>query len=194
MSIDGSGYHVYNASNIENQEPPEKTLKQLLGKSLYELSAKELEMLEKPETREILLGGRYTIVLTFWERLYMAGHYAGFAMPTARINIIPKWRPIISADFGEIIGWGEGQTLEAAEQTMNVTEKLDTKMLEGWIKKGLTKDWVEKQLFTYNKNILKGGLKLKNVNLLPRKALMEKILKLWPKPIWETLKEFFHIK
>jgi hypothetical protein len=88
-------------------------------------------------------------------------------------------RKLISADVGEIIGWGEGQTEEAVQQTINLTKNLSKSQLHDWINKGLTKSWVEKQLASYTKSLLKGKEKLNNKQILLRKELMEKILKLW---------------
>jgi hypothetical protein len=44
---------------------------------------------------------------------------------------------------------------------------------------GLTKEWVDAQLKMYSKAVLNTTKASKNVNLLPRKELMEKILQLW---------------
>jgi hypothetical protein len=84
-----------------------------------------------------------------------------------------------SARFGRVIGWGEGQLPAAVEQTISVTQNLTKSQVESWAGQGLTKSWVEKQLASYTKALEAGGDKLKNVQLLPRKQLMEKILSLW---------------
>jgi hypothetical protein len=86
---------------------------------------------------------------------------------------------LTSEQAGKLIGWGEHQTVEAVEKTNSVTENLTTKQVKTWAKKGLKKEWVIKQLESYNRALEIGGKKLNNINLLPRKALMEKILKLW---------------
>ncbi|SHN37627.1 DUF6443 domain-containing protein [Mucilaginibacter sp. OK098] len=87
---------------------------------------------------------------------------------------------LTSSEMGEIIGWGEGQTAEAVAQTESVTGSLTEKTVESFAKKGLTKEWVNKQLASYAKSLL-DPRKAGNINLLPRKALMEKIIQLWPK-------------
>jgi hypothetical protein len=48
------------------------------------------------------------------------------------------------------------------------------------VDKGLDKPWVQDQLRLYTDALKKGGGKLKNDQLGPRKALMEKLLELWP--------------
>jgi len=84
-----------------------------------------------------------------------------------------------SAKMGKLIGWGEGATEAAVAQTKAVTEGLTAEQVQVWKQVGLTKEWITKQLELYTKAIIKGGDKLKNINLLPRKELMEKILSLW---------------
>ena len=84
-----------------------------------------------------------------------------------------------SSAMGRIIGWGEGQSAEAVAKTEALTESLTKELVEQWEKQGLTKEWVSKQLELYIKAVEAGAGKLKNMNLLPRKALMEKILELW---------------
>jgi RHS repeat-associated protein len=86
---------------------------------------------------------------------------------------------LISAQMGRIIGWGEGPTAEAVAQTKAVTESLTSEQIQLWAKQGLTKEWIQKQFALYAKAIAKGEDKLKNINLEPRKELMEKILSLW---------------
>ena|GEM_PF-1894856 len=87
---------------------------------------------------------------------------------------------LISADMGRIIGWGESQAPEDVVKTVNVLFNLTKKKVSEFAKKGLTKEWVEKQLASYTKSIQAGGAKLnKNVQLLPRRDLMQKILNLW---------------
>jgi RHS repeat-associated protein len=94
------------------------------------------------------------------------------------------WRSTVpkilnSAQFGKIIGWGEGQTAEAVRQTINVTRTLTPSQVKRWAKQGLTKEWVKEQLAKYSSALARGGDKLKNTQLVRRKELMEKILKLW---------------
>ena len=88
----GESYHKVPSISIrindgegeQQKDPPEKTLKELIGKNLYDLDDDELKMIEDPYSREVYLGGKYTIKLSIWERLYLAGHYAGFVLPTAK--------------------------------------------------------------------------------------------------------------
>jgi RHS repeat-associated protein len=86
---------------------------------------------------------------------------------------------LISGQIGKIIGWGEGQSSEAVVKTTDVLFNLTKSKLKDWIKKGLTKEWVEEQLASYSKAIVAGGMKAKNTQLLPRRDLMVKILSLW---------------
>src|SRR5690606_2904324 len=90
-------------------------------------------------------------------------------------------KPLMSAEKGEIIGWGTGQDSQAVKQTIRATEDLTPEKVTEMIAKGLDRTWVEQQLRMYNKALEKGGAKLKNKQLLHRKALMEKILRLWPR-------------
>lgn len=48
------------------------------------------------------------------------------------------------------------------------------------VNEGLDRAWVQDQLRLYKKALDKGGSKLKNNQLGPRKALMERLLELWP--------------
>jgi RHS repeat-associated protein len=86
---------------------------------------------------------------------------------------------LTSSQMGRIIGWGEGATAEAVAQTKALTENLTSEQIQVWAKQGLTKEWVMEQLTLYTKAIAKGGDKLKNINLMPRKELIEKMLNLW---------------
>lgn len=86
---------------------------------------------------------------------------------------------LTSAEMGRIIGWGENQTAEAVNQTINVTKNLTRSQIRSWAYKGLTRPWVEKQLKFYTNSINKGGKKLDNKQLEYRKELMEKMLGLW---------------
>ena len=81
---------------------------------------------------------------------------------------------------GDIIGWGTGQTAEAAEQTLAVTKALTRGKVSEMIGKGLTREWVVEQLGFYTAAVAKGEAKLKNNQLFARKELMERILSLWP--------------
>ena len=91
--------------------------------------------------------------------------------------------PVISTSFkmGKIVGWGETQTAIAAQTTRNVTQNLTRAQVQAFANQGLTKQWVQEQLRLYGKAVLNANKLNKNMNLLPRKELMEKILYLWPK-------------
>jgi uncharacterized protein RhaS with RHS repeats len=86
---------------------------------------------------------------------------------------------LTAGKMGEIIDWGTGQSEEALEKTIKLTENLTTEQIEAWKEQGVTKEFVEEQLEKYIRSIEKAGQKLDNKQLLPRKALMEEILKLW---------------
>jgi hypothetical protein len=88
---------------------------------------------------------------------------------------------LTSAEAGELIGWGTGQSAEAVAQTRAVTENLTEAIVKDLATKGLTRDWVTGQLTQYQSAIAKAGVKLVNQQLLPRAELMAKILALWPK-------------
>jgi len=81
---------------------------------------------------------------------------------------------------GEVIGWGTGQTAAAAAQTEAVTQGLTTQAIRQMIARGLTRQWVEAQLAQYEAAVARGGAKLLNKQLLPRLALMRRLLDLWP--------------
>ncbi|RBL92759.1 RHS repeat domain-containing protein [Chitinophaga flava] len=87
--------------------------------------------------------------------------------------------PGTSAFFGEMIGWGESQAPKAAKITIRLTKKLTKAVVEELKELGLPKEWVEKQLESYGKALADPRKAGSNINLLPRKALMEKILSLW---------------
>jgi hypothetical protein len=81
-----------------------------------------------------------------------------------------------------VIGWGEGQSLQAVAQTRAATQNLTEETIKQFAAKGVTREWVASQLAQYQKFIAQGGVKVaKNVQLLPRAELMAKILSLWPK-------------
>lgn len=86
---------------------------------------------------------------------------------------------LTSGAKGDIIGWGNGQKAEGVQKTIDLTKSLTKEMVRDFRKNGVDKAWVQRQLELYNKQIAKGGIGLKNKQLLPRKALMEKILQLW---------------
>jgi hypothetical protein len=87
---------------------------------------------------------------------------------------------LTSAEAGQIIGWGTGQTAEAVAQTQAATRALTTEAIKGMIKRGLTRTWVTEQLAAYERAVATGAAKLKNVQLLPRLELMKRLLELWP--------------
>ena len=62
-----------------------------------------------------------------------------------------------------------------------ITRNLTRAQVQAFANQGLTKQWVQSQLKLYGKAVLDAAKVDKNVNLLPRKELMEKILYLWPK-------------
>ena len=62
-----------------------------------------------------------------------------------------------------------------------VTQNLTRAQVQAFANQGLTKQWVQSQLKLYGKALFAATKSSKNVNLLPRKELMEKILYLWPK-------------
>jgi RHS repeat-associated protein len=84
-----------------------------------------------------------------------------------------------SAEKGNIIGWGKGQSTEEIKKTVDLTKSLTREVVKGLRKSGVDKAWVQRQLALYKKAIEQGGSKIKNQQLLPRKELMEKILDLW---------------
>jgi hypothetical protein len=88
---------------------------------------------------------------------------------------------LTSGQAGEVIGWGTGQTAVAVAQTEAATQGLTTQAIRQMITRGLTRQWVEAQLAQYESAIARGGAKLVNRQLLPRLALMRKLLELWPR-------------
>ena len=86
---------------------------------------------------------------------------------------------MISAEFGKIIGWGEGQSDEDVAQTIQVAETVSSELIQKWRAEGVTIEWVQEQLQKYENALAKGGNKLKNKQLVHRKSLMEKIIALW---------------
>jgi hypothetical protein len=86
---------------------------------------------------------------------------------------------MISAEFGKIIGWGEGQSDEDVAQTIQVAETVSSELIQKWRAEGVTIEWIQEQLQKYENALAKGGNKLKNKQLVHRKILMEKIIALW---------------
>lgn len=80
----------------------------------------------------------------------------------------------------KIIGWGEGPAAEAAQKTLKVAETLTEDSVRDMAAKGMTKEWVEKQLALYENAMARGTLE-KNAQLNPRRLLMKRMLELWPK-------------
>ncbi|UIR56448.1 RHS repeat-associated core domain-containing protein [Sphingobacterium sp. SRCM116780] len=109
---------------------------------------------------------------------FATGAYGQFSR---RLNLGGKISKagLTSAQMGRIIGWGEKQSIEAVQQTINITKNLTKAQLRGWVKQGLTKSWVQDQLSKYSASLAKAGDKLKNTQLAHRKEMMEKILNLW---------------
>lgn len=87
---------------------------------------------------------------------------------------------LTSGQIGEAIGWGTGQTAQAVAQTEAVTQSVTTQGIRQMITRGLTREWVQAQLTQYEAAIARGGAKLLNKQLLPRLALMRRLLELWP--------------
>lgn len=85
-----------------------------------------------------------------------------------------------SGQLGRIIGWGTGQTAADVAATEAVTRGLTTQAIRQMIARGLTRRWVEAQLALYEAAVARGGAKLVNQQLLPRLALMRRLLELWP--------------
>ena len=108
------------------------------------------------------------LIFLFWEFIVAGAAAGGEGILSA-------------AEYGEIIGWGTGQSAEAVAVTEAVTESLTTEAVEGMIEEGLTKEFVESQVAAYERAVAQGGAKLLNEQLLPRLELMQKILNLWPK-------------
>lgn len=94
-------------------------------------------------------------------------------------RVAGKVGELTSAQMGRIIGWGEGQLPQDVVKTVDVIFNLTKKQVKDWAEKGLTKEWVEKQLASYTKAIAAGSSKMNNTQLLPRRDLMVKILSLW---------------
>lgn len=88
---------------------------------------------------------------------------------------------LTSGQAGGVIGWGTGQTAAAVAQTEAVTQSLTTQAIRQMIARGLTREWVAAQLVQYEAAVARGGAKLVNQQLLPRLALMRRLLELWPK-------------
>ena len=81
---------------------------------------------------------------------------------------------------GEIIGWGTSNSAEAVRQTETVTQNLTPETVRAMQARGLTRDWVVRNLAKYEAAAATGGDKLRNAQLLPRLNLMRRLLELWP--------------
>jgi RHS repeat-associated protein len=82
--------------------------------------------------------------------------------------------------LGDYIRWGEGQSAEDVEQTIEATRNFNSDKIRYLKNNGVTRADIEKQLEKYNNAILKGGRKIEtNKQKYPRKDLMERILELW---------------
>jgi len=88
---------------------------------------------------------------------------------------------LTSGEAGGVIGWGTGQTAAAVAQTEAVTQALTTQAIRHMVTRGLTREWVAAQLTQYEAAAARGGPKLVNQQLLPRLALMRRLLDLWPR-------------
>jgi hypothetical protein len=78
-----------------------------------------------------------------------------------------------------LIGWGTGQSTPAVLQTMAVTATMTTTRVQQLTAQGLTREWV---VSTYVKFLtaLQDPTKATSRQLLPRAALLAKILEVWP--------------
>ena len=108
--------------------------------------------------------------------LYMAAHGDDNAV-TADTTDVPALTPSAS---GQLIGWGTGQGAAATAQTDAVTANLTSQQVADWADAGLSRDWVAENLQQYQDALNRGGAAANNSNLVPRIALMQKILELWP--------------
>ena len=87
---------------------------------------------------------------------------------------------LTSGQAGGVVGWGTGQTAAAVAQTEAVTQTLTTQPIRQMIARGVTREWVVAQLALYEAAVAQGATKLVNNQLLPRLALMRRLLELWP--------------
>jgi len=85
-----------------------------------------------------------------------------------------------SGAYGQMIGWGTGQTPAATTQTISVNIHLTAQQVQLWANQGLPNAWVRTQLNSYTQALAQGGAQLNNYQLVPRFALMQRILSLWP--------------
>jgi RHS repeat-associated protein len=88
---------------------------------------------------------------------------------------------LTSAQAGEIIGWGTGQSAAAVAQTEAATAALDEAAVEQMAAQGVTREWVSSQLVRYAEAVDVTAKVAANAQLLPRIQLMLRLLELWPK-------------
>jgi hypothetical protein len=84
---------------------------------------------------------------------------------------------ITTNQFGQIIGWGTGQT--GAAVTQGLTQTLTGQMVRGMIARGLTQHAVRQQPMIYQRALTNVAMRA-NANLQPRIELLNRILALWP--------------
>jgi hypothetical protein len=89
---------------------------------------------------------------------------------------------LTAARGGNIVGWGTSNSPEAVRQTEAVTRSLTTERVQQMQASGLTRTWVVENLAKYERAAAAGGDKLRNAQLLPRLALMRRLLELLPPP------------
>jgi RHS repeat-associated protein len=99
------------------------------------------------------------------------------AVPVAAAGSESLWLGSV-ARFGNIVGWGTGQS--GAAVTQQLARTLTKDAIKHMIRRGLTRSAVEEQLAVYQRALAQQGAKLANTQLLPRIEVLEKILKLWP--------------
>lgn len=112
------------------------------------------------------------------------GHESGAEPPNDPERPSPDSTPIKPAQTdaskqGEILGWGNGQTQEAIDQTNKVTNNLTPERVQEMINDGLSKDYVRQTLEKYEANLAEGKLST-NKQAIPRYQLLRKVLELWP--------------
>ena len=129
----------------------------------------------------VFAGGGVLIGTGVGGAMYLGGVAVGGSFTT--LGNLAISADVLSANVvgAEIVGWGSTQIPEMVAQTVRLAGNLTEQQVKTMIYRGLTREWVEKQLAQYANAVTQGGAKLNNAQLLPRKALMEKILSLWPK-------------
>jgi hypothetical protein len=64
----------------------------------------------------------------------------------ARAPAAAERATLAASEYGQIIGWGTGQSARAVAQTQAVTQALTTQAVENMIAQGLTRGFVQSQL------------------------------------------------